>query len=258
METQKKNGLKVVAESLNNQFSETQLGVIKNTVAKGTNNTELAYFLYTAQSIGLNPLNKEIWCYKDHKENLIVFSGRDGFLKKAQQDKRWNGIVTSEVRENDLFEIDIPNGQISHKPNYKESRGKIIGAYCYIKPKDCDVATIEWVDVAPYDKGNYIWKTHKADMIKKVAETHALKKAFGISGIQSEYDFTIQNGKAKGVDNEKTELEQKRQQVIDALEQYQGTDKDEIQIKCRKAVQEKTESIEFYDEILKKIGNEKA
>src|SRR6056297_1707436 len=153
---EEKTALQKVADSLDNRFTETQLRVIKNTVAKGTDNTELAYFLYTAQSIGLNPLNKEIWCYKDHKENLIVFSGRDGFLKKAQQDSRWNGIVSSEVRENDLFEIDIPNGQISHKPNYKESRGKIIGAYCYIKPKDCDVATIEWVDIAPYDKGNYI------------------------------------------------------------------------------------------------------
>jgi dUTPase len=31
-------------------------------------------------------------------------------------------------------------------------------------------------------------------MIVKVAETQALKKAFGISGLQSEYDFEIKNG----------------------------------------------------------------
>jgi hypothetical protein len=30
-------------------------------------------------------------------------------------------------------------------------------------------------------------------MIKKVAETHALKKAYGLSGLASEYDFEVVN-----------------------------------------------------------------
>ena len=36
-------------------------------------------------------------------------------------------------------------------------------------------------------------ETHKAAMIKKCAETNALKKVFGISGVQSEYDYDIKN-----------------------------------------------------------------
>ena len=39
-------------------------------------------------------------------------------------------------------------------------------------------------------------------MIKKVAETHALKKGFGISGIQSEYDFQEKNGIAIPINSE--------------------------------------------------------
>ena len=39
-------------------------------------------------------------------------------------------------------------------------------------------------------------------MIKKVAETHALKKAFGIAGLQSEYDFQVVNEKAIPIDTE--------------------------------------------------------
>jgi hypothetical protein len=86
-------------------FSEEHIGVIKNTIAKGTTNTELSLFLFTAQSLGLNPLNKEIWCYKDHKGNLLTFAGRDGFLSKAQKDTKYKGIRSSEVRENDVLSL---------------------------------------------------------------------------------------------------------------------------------------------------------
>ena len=68
----------------------------------------------TATSVGLSPFNKEIWCYKDGRGNLVVFAGRDGFLKKAQQDTRWNGMVSAEVRENDVCEIDYFNGMVDH------------------------------------------------------------------------------------------------------------------------------------------------
>jgi hypothetical protein len=39
-------------------------------------------------------------------------------------------------------------------------------------------------------------------MIKKVAETHALKKAFGISGVQSMYDFEVHENVAKPINTE--------------------------------------------------------
>ena len=62
-----------------NQFSENEIEIIKNTVAKGVTDTELQYFLILAKSLGLNPFNKEIWCYKDKKGNVLMFTGRDGF-----------------------------------------------------------------------------------------------------------------------------------------------------------------------------------
>jgi hypothetical protein len=39
-------------------------------------------------------------------------------------------------------------------------------------------------------------------MIKKVAETHALKKAFGISGLQSEHDWEFTQEKAYPIDTD--------------------------------------------------------
>lgn len=181
-------------------YTSEQVAIIKNTVAKGVTDTELAYFLSCCKTIGLNPFVKEIWCYKDHKNNLITFAGRDGFLSIAQRDKRWNGLFSCEVRQEDKFEIGIDNGKpfITHiKSN---SNSPIIGAYCYILPKNCDIPTIEYVQFSVYNKNQYIWKSHPADMIKKVAELHALKKAFGISGLQSEYDFEVNNNTVYPID----------------------------------------------------------
>lgn len=169
-------------------FKENEIAVIQNSVAKGTTMTELAYFLNVAKSTGLNPFTKQIWCYKDHKGNVIIMAARDGFLAIGQRSERWNGLISSEVYENDHFEVDVINGQISHKPNYKE-RGNLLGAYCLIKPKGIDMATYEWAAIKDYDKGQFIWNSHKNEMIKKVAEVHALKKAFGISGLFTEYEM---------------------------------------------------------------------
>ena len=179
-----------------------EIAVIKNTVAKGTTDLEFTYFIMVSKSVNLSPFTKEVWCYKDAKGNMIVFAGRDGFLKIAQRDQRWNGISSSEVRENDTFELDIPNGKITHTFNPIKERGAIIGAYAYVKPKGVDTATIEWVDFKTYDKGYNVWKTHPADMIKKVAEIRVLKKAFGISGLNSEFEFDVVGEKAYAIDTE--------------------------------------------------------
>lgn len=174
-------------------YSEQELAVIQNTVAKGTNKIELAYFINVCKSVGLNPFNKEIWCYKDKRGNLLVFAGRDGFLAKAQKNLSYAGIRSSEVCQNDLIELDIPNGKINHKINPKEDRGEIIGAYAIVFRKAGE-PTIEWADFLTYNKGYNTWSSHPAEMIKKVAESHALKKAFGISGLQIEEDFHLKNG----------------------------------------------------------------
>lgn len=172
-------------------WTDIEIATIQSTVAKGTSRVELAYFLSLAKSVGLNPFNKEIWCYKDNKGNLLIFSGRDGFLKKAQENPNFNGMRSSEVCENDDFALDIPNAIVHHSIKQGD-RGKMVGAYAIVFRKDGE-STIEWADIPTYDKLQFTWKTHKAEMIKKVAECHALKKAFGITGVLSEYDYDAHN-----------------------------------------------------------------
>ena len=203
-------------------YKPNEVVVIQQNVAKGTTATELSYFLNVCKTMKLNPFNKEVWCYKDKKGNLLIFAGRDGFLSKAQQNPLFNGIRSSEVRENDKWSMDIANNKIVHvidKP--LKSRGEIIGAYALVFRKNGE-PTIEFADFSVYNKGYNTWRTHPSEMIKKVAETHALKKAFGISGIQSEYDFNTENGIATAIETEK--LNFSKNDVIKHLKTLKNSD----------------------------------
>lgn len=194
-------------QSISENFGYThqEIAVIQNTVAKGTNKVELAYFINVCKTVGLNPFVKEIWCYKDNKGNLLVFAGRDGYLAKAQQSPQYNGIRSIEIRENDKYTIDVLNNKVIHeitKP--QEDRGEILYGVAIVFRKNGE-PTIEIADFNIYNKGYNTWRTHPGEMIKKVAETHALKKAFGISGIQSEYDFEKKGDYIQPINTERKE-----------------------------------------------------
>jgi phage recombination protein Bet len=182
-------------------YSPEEVGIIKATVAKGFTDTELAYFLNVAKVYGLNPFTKQVWGYKDNKGNIIVFAGRDGFLAKAQRDPRWNGISSDVVREGEVFDLDVSNGLIHHHKDIG-SKTKILGAYAISKPRGCEYATIEWADFETYNKNYNVWKADPVAMIKKVAESHCLSKAYGISGLAVEEDFDTAKGTAYPIDHE--------------------------------------------------------
>lgn len=251
-ETALQNATKISTMS---NFTPEQVMLIKATVAKGTNDNELAYFLSVAKSVNLNPMLKQIWCYKDNKGNLLMFAGKDGFLAIAQRDARWNGITSAYVCENDNFELDIPNGTVKHTNNGKD-RGAIIGAYAIVKPKGCELATIEWADIATYDKKQFVWSSHKGDMIMKVAEIHALKKAFGISGLNDEYDFNIQNNVALPLETASPEndLDNVKKKIIEALATYKGEDKKTIQKMCADKAKANEFDYTFARETAKQLG----
>lgn len=247
--TKRDESISKLARSLDGFVDEEQIKVIHETVAKGTTLTELAYFLNVARSVGLNPFNKEIWCYKDNKGNLVMFAGRDGFLKKAQENPKFTGIRSSEVKANDEFSIDIANNHISHKISNLKDRGEIVGGYAIVF-REGGEPTIVVVEFARYNKPNgySAWKSHPEDMIKKVAESKALKLAFGISNLQVEEEFEIKNGVAvpsegsvEQADKRKLsdkEFKQFISQPNDYIEKYESkfefTDEQQKQLAVRK------------------------
>lgn len=220
-----------ISQKLGLDLTPEQVAVIKASVAKSLSDSELAYFLSLSNSVGLNPFTKQIWAYKDGQGNLLVFAGRDGFLANAQRHADFDCIRSAEVRENDEFAADVPNGVISHKITSfaQEQRGAIVGAYAIVKRKGKGDSVVV-VEFKTYNRGIGAWKTHPADMICKVAETKALKKAFGLE-LQSEYEFDTSAGIAVPITNErkpKSQEDEWKMQLIEAFDKYQGEDKEDL------------------------------
>lgn len=192
-------------QSAISQFSQTDIDIIKNSVAKNCTDPELKYFLAVAQTSGLNPFLKEIWCYKDGTGNIIIFAGRDGQLVHAKKHRDYKGIRSCAVCEKDTFDIDIPAGHVTHKFG-TGPRGAIIGAYafCFV---DSQNPYLVWVDITTYDKKKFTWDTHKAAMIEKVAEAHVLDKAYPIgAAVNREDDYDFKNNTFKSPKTEDAEF----------------------------------------------------
>src|SRR4051812_39146158 len=56
------------------ELSKEEIDVLKSSVAKGTTDTELTYFLQVAFAQELDPFRKEVWCIKRAKKQQV--SGR--------------------------------------------------------------------------------------------------------------------------------------------------------------------------------------
>lgn len=184
-------------------FNEQMLMVIQNSVAKNTSPAEFAYFLTVAKEQQLSPINKEIWCYKNTKGDVIIFTGRDGFLKRNKMMPSYRGMKTWDVCEYDEFEFDAVNNRIV-KHVITNNRGPVIGAYCQVIHEGME-PTFVYLDFAEFDLGQAKWKDAPKMMIKKCAQSHALKEAAGITGIQVAEAWSVNGGVAETRTEEKTE-----------------------------------------------------
>jgi phage recombination protein Bet len=170
----------------NHQYTRDQINTIRNTVAKGADDNELAMFLHISETYGLDPFLKEIF-YSAQMKTIIT--SRDGYLKVAQRDPDFDGIQSMAVCENDDFSIDMEQNKVNHVFG-KGGRGKVIGAWaiCYRKGRR---PVIAYADYDEYNKKNNIWNTYKSAMCCKVAEGFSLKRQFGISGLATEEEMGV-------------------------------------------------------------------
>ena len=161
------------------EFGNSQIELIKNTVAKGATTDELNMFMYLAQQYNLDPFKKEIWFMK-YNGTTTMMTSRDGYLKYAQMNEDFEGLMSFVVREGDVFEVDASEYKVTHK--FGAKRGPILGAWsrCDRKGKKPFIAYVEF---AEYNKKTKIWENYPSAMIQKVAEVFVLKRAFGINGL---------------------------------------------------------------------------
>ena len=172
-----------------------QTAVIKNTVAKGTTDTELSWFLYQASVMKLNPLMKEIWCVKVGND-LMIMTSHTGLFNKATENPLFSMVQSMEVRENDEFEMGIDEGGqmkvFKHKFSGKE-RGKIVGAWAKVTYTNGQ-SVWNYVTFSEVSKENPIWKKYPTAMIKVRAEAPLLKQASKLTNIYTPEEMQQDEG----------------------------------------------------------------
>ena len=167
-------------------LSERELQVIKKQFfPHGADNEEISYCISVAKQLDLNPLMKEVMFVPRRQkingkwvEKYEPLVGRDGFLSIAHKTGQFAGIKT----ESFLKEIPIlsKNGW-----EYK----KELVARCTVYRKDTNqpfIVEVSFNEYAQRTKEGYLtafWRDKPDTMLKKVAESQCLRKAFNINGI---------------------------------------------------------------------------
>jgi phage recombination protein Bet len=149
-------------------WNDEDKALIRQTVAKGANDSEFKLLLYTATKYDLDPLVKQIWCVKYGDKPAAIYTSRDGFLHLAHKSGQFDGMETTALRN---------------------AKGELTGARCSVWRKGCGRPFVVEVALSEYfvkqnqgDKPNQ-WAIRPETMIKKVAESQCLRRAFDISGL---------------------------------------------------------------------------
>jgi len=192
-------------------FDKEQMAVIESQFfPQGATRAEQQYCFSVARELGLNPITKEIYFIKrSQKSNdkwltkVEPMVGRDGFLTIAHRTNQFAGIETS----TGIFEIpQLENGQWKLKPQ--------LVAECTVwrkdssKPVTVQVSYNEYCQRTADGHPTRFWQEKPETMLKKVAESQALRKAFNIHGVYCPEElgagFELASGEIVTVDTDTT------------------------------------------------------
>lgn len=176
-------------------FSDEDKKVIMNQFfPQGTSKEQMQFCINVAKELGLNPITKEIWFIKrkskvDNQWVEIVepMTGRDSFLKIAHRSGQFGGIETDAKVES-----------IASLDNNEWVNKNELVATCKVFRRDIEKPFVVSVNYGEYvqrtNAGEItkFWKEKPHTMLKKVAESQALKKAFNIHGIYDEAEIRDQ------------------------------------------------------------------
>ena len=152
-----------------------KLAVIKDMYAPDATNTEFKVFIELGVSIGANPFKREVYFVK-YKGKPSYIVSVNLYRRIGVTHQKYNGHFVRPVYENDKVKFSMTG--VDHEQAHRSKRGALIGAYCIVNTKGIDFPSIIEVSLNEYRKDQNLWKTSPEMMIKKVAESQALRLAF--------------------------------------------------------------------------------
>lgn len=140
------------------KFNTAEVDLLRNSYAKGLDDTQLRVFLKMAENMDLNPFKKEIYA-NVISGRLVLMTSIDGRRKIAHKTGKYLGCKVTVQRNN---------------------QNKIVSATAIAKKLvGNQVAEFEaTVMCDEFDTGRDTWATKKQVMISKVAEATVLRMAF--------------------------------------------------------------------------------
>jgi len=191
-----KKELAKVDNSMAEWLSEEDIELVKSQFFPTTaTEKEIKYCLGVAKSFNLNPILKQIFFIPrkskvDNKwiEKVEPLAGRDSFLTLAHR----SGVFESIESTTEIKQVPI---QIDNKwQNVDELVGICkIWKKGYKKPFKVEVNYTEYVQKRQDGTITKFWLDKPHTMIKKVAESQCLRKAFDITGLYDETEVNINN-----------------------------------------------------------------
>ena len=147
--------------------------LLRDTVAKGLEPAEFELFVAVANRTRLDPFNHQIWAIK-RAGRLVIQVGIDGLRLIAERSEAYDGQDPVEWCDDDGTWRDVWL-QRTHPAAARTAVYKRTGSARSRYP-----ATITWEEFAPdINKAEgFMWREKPSFMMGKVAEAHALRKAF--------------------------------------------------------------------------------
>ena len=143
-------------------YDREKLQLIRDMFAKGASDNEFGVMIELARKYQLDPFARQIWLVKYGDSPAQIFCGRDGYLAIAHRSGQFDGIQSgSRIVDDELI------------------------GWCRVYRKDMSRPFEVEVYASEYSTGKNLWRDKPRTMIQKVAEAHALRRAFSISGLYS-------------------------------------------------------------------------
>jgi len=184
---------------------------------------DIIYCMQVAKSFRLNPILKQIYFVERSFQvdnvwykKIEPLAGRDSFLTLAHRSKRFEGMESSTRIEK------IP--YINSDGEWEEKNELVATAIVYVKgashPTKVSVNYSEYVQTKKNGDITKFWVEKPHTMLKKVAESQALRKAFDITGLydESEINNNFEKVKTDEKENISADLSKFATNVEDAIE----------------------------------------